>query len=366
MPSEHKSVTFRDKEDRELVWRAFAFSVAIALFCLSCWMIWTLGSTQSSLGMGNTQPFFVLPLIVIFGITALFSALTIASVVIHSMKMSDEHEALGLPKGSIRALIALSLIVIFAIMSIYMQGQLSPYYVKLANGTETFVEPTKAQENFALQTLTTVSTLVVAIAAFYFGTKSVATARGVYETATEIKKITPKSPFELNIEEQQVLYPIIVETTPEGEEVSGEVDKKSGKLEQVKENEFKFVPESTLSNGASVTLKFQIVKNAKATKNLEVKIIKKEAQEKSEITVKPDPIALDGNNLATIAVTTKPENLKVVGETSDSAKGELSLTAPNAFIYKPSDKFGKADTVTLTFTLEKDKAVFKKVNVTKR
>jgi hypothetical protein len=285
------------------------------------------------------------------------------------MNMDDKHEALGLPKGSIRALIALSLIVIFAMMAIYMQGQLVGTPYKYSNGTEVILPVTDAQQNFALQTLTTVSTLVVAIAAFYFGAKSVAAARGAVKTA-EIKRITPKSPFELNTDEQQVLYPIIVETEPEDEDVKETVGKEFGELTSTKHHEYKFKPSDKLKDGDSVTLTFQLANHPKTSKELEVKIKKKKSSEAPKlVSITPDKIELDGTNPITIKVVTEPENEKVnvKSEPNSKEKGEITTTNnPNEFQYKPTNKFTEKDKVTLIFSLDKNSSAKKEVTATKK
>jgi flagellar biosynthesis/type III secretory pathway M-ring protein FliF/YscJ len=139
----------------------------------------------------NLNSIFGFSLLVILGLIMFVVSLTLASVILHRMHLSSRSEALGLPSGSIRALIALSLIIIFAIMALYLYGNLAPQQIALnsnvtvvypngtqittLNSTSIMSEPSEAQKTFSLQTLTTVSTLVVAIASFYFGTKAAAT-----------------------------------------------------------------------------------------------------------------------------------------------------------------------------------------------
>jgi hypothetical protein len=93
-------------------------------------------------------------LTVISGIVAAFSALRLTSM----------KTALGLPEGSIRAIIALLLILIFILMAIYLMEA-----VFLDGGTSA------EAKNAATQLLATVGTLVAAVAAFYFGTGAVTT-----------------------------------------------------------------------------------------------------------------------------------------------------------------------------------------------
>jgi hypothetical protein len=107
------------------------------------------------------MPEVQLPLLVIAGVIGLLAAINCVAIAFAAIGISDPNEALGLPKGSIRALIALSLILIFAIMSTFLWWHLD------STNTE--------KVRFAQQILTTVSTLVVAIAGFYFGTRSAET-----------------------------------------------------------------------------------------------------------------------------------------------------------------------------------------------
>jgi hypothetical protein len=61
-----------------------------------------------------------LPLLAILGICALFGACCLVAVVFAQFGLGDQNQALGLPEGSIRAIIALSLIVLFSIIAIML------------------------------------------------------------------------------------------------------------------------------------------------------------------------------------------------------------------------------------------------------
>lgn len=61
-----------------------------------------------------------LPILAIFGIIILFGTLALVAMLFQSMGLSDKRWALALPAGSVRAAIALSLIVLFAIISIML------------------------------------------------------------------------------------------------------------------------------------------------------------------------------------------------------------------------------------------------------
>src|SRR3954465_3810570 len=59
------------------------------------------------------MPTVGLPILAIFGIMILFGALALISTLFARLDLSDSTQAFGLPEGSIRAAIALSLIVLF-------------------------------------------------------------------------------------------------------------------------------------------------------------------------------------------------------------------------------------------------------------
>jgi hypothetical protein len=206
----------------------------------------------------RSRPEILLTLIVIAGVVGLLASLAIVTVVTNFLDLSNPKEALGLPKGSVRALIALSLIVIFSIMSLYLYGQLA--------GT-----PSEEQTRFAQQILTTVSTLVVAVAAFYFGTKSVEVAK---EAVAKPKlKISPSEQVELDIKKDKGEQTIEVETTPEDEKIIWEIaGDKPETLVQMKPNEFKYTASKNLTDGTIVTLTFTSAKYSDVSKKLTVKI----------------------------------------------------------------------------------------------
>src|SRR5579871_3937980 len=60
-----------------------------------------------------------LPILTIVGVVALLGILTAVTVAFSALKLADPKQALGLPEGSVRAAIALCLIMIFAIVAIY-------------------------------------------------------------------------------------------------------------------------------------------------------------------------------------------------------------------------------------------------------
>jgi hypothetical protein len=177
-----------------------------------------LGSLVVLILFGNQRhDEYVLPLVAIVGVTALLLLLALVSVSFAAANLSDRTQALGLPEGSVQSVIAISLVVLFVILSIFL-------YDDLAGSTETEVKSisdlTKenaskfesrypkdlmlatagpnekdrytvyyrlpppdqatehAKEDFAKQLLVLIGTLVTAVASFYFGSRATAAARG--------------------------------------------------------------------------------------------------------------------------------------------------------------------------------------------
>ena len=156
-----------------------------------------------SLGTG-----IVVPLIAIAGIVCLLLVSTLVTVIFAKFGLADKAQALALPEGSVRAVIALALVVLFAIISIFLFGTLATgegsirrlivstavadgivsksmqsdskveiLSVVPGKGTTTIryrsrVSPEAA--DFAKQLLTLLGTLLTAVSSFYFGARTVA------------------------------------------------------------------------------------------------------------------------------------------------------------------------------------------------
>lgn len=152
-----------------------------------------------------------LPVLAISGVLVLLIGLGILAMAFSLFKLSDSGEALGLPPGSVRAVIALALVLLFAILSVFLYGDLSKGGVTtVANLTgdqkDLMVknipsvelvnvlgpkdkDPNKgtyqvsyrarnpASEDFAKQVLTMIGTLLTAVASFYFGAKTATSAQ---------------------------------------------------------------------------------------------------------------------------------------------------------------------------------------------
>jgi hypothetical protein len=195
--------------------------VAIALLLAGDVLTYVLLSNGSSDGVVGFREIVVL----IGGFGTLTLLLYLGAVILRAIDLGSPSQALGMPEGSIRALIAMSLILIFAIVGFVVlkgsAGQASTSHGltqaqidTLRTGGATVVtqdllpvaagapapsaglerydvaviQPMTADaHNFALQLLTTVSTLLVAVAGFYFGARSVAQAQKTVQDELLIK-----------------------------------------------------------------------------------------------------------------------------------------------------------------------------------
>ena len=152
------------------------------------------------IGLWSSSPTVRFTLIGLAGAIGVISALALISIALTNLGLYAKGEPLGLPAGSIQAIIAVGLIVFFVIGMIYYFENIThpdPYEIHGitqeqlgnitgnqimasfpdANGTYTVVlqlVPSQNSIDFAKQVLTTLSTLVVAVSAFYFGSRTAA------------------------------------------------------------------------------------------------------------------------------------------------------------------------------------------------
>ena len=287
-------------------------------------------------------------LFIIAGVVCLLASLTITSVVISALNMGDRNQALGLPRGSVRALIALSLIIVFAMTSLSLFRELQGNRTKDEEGNWILIEPSEESVRFAQQILTTVSTLVVAVSSFYFGSRSVEVARRAVETPN-LRVISPTSPAKLVKDEGKEL-PIKVEATPENEPINWDIKKDDkGSLVQVKPYEFIYTrgpsPEDI------VTLTFKLRNYPDVTAELEVKALELSV---SKPEAKPAKLAKTKGTTLQIEIETKPKpddqpvEGSIVGDDEESLKPKESGKFKEwVYTRGPSPE----DIVTLTFKL---------------
>lgn len=253
---------------------------------------------------GIFQPEIILPLVVITGIVALLATLAITAATFGLFNISDSKQALGLPAGSIQAVIALSLILIFAVVALYASGgtksqelkstglsraqlrSIPPQQivqvqrVKGKKGKASYtvvrsIEDQNARE-INIQLLSTVSTLVIAVAGFYFGSKSVQegvkAARGPARNRS-LNIASPVSPHPHPLGRK--LKGIKVHTSPRGTRVKWAVhgDAK-GEMSQREDGTYTYTPGEGKKAGESVGLHFAQVDDPKASDTLVVHLTK--------------------------------------------------------------------------------------------
>jgi F0F1-type ATP synthase membrane subunit a len=160
-----------------------------------------------------------LPILAIFGIMILFGAMALVSTLFARLSLSDKREALALPPGSIRAAIALALIVLFSIISIMLYQSLAGPYVmrQLSEADKTAIvanpvnhvlavmsvtcqvkdasaakdstvlcydvhlvrQPGQEASDLAKQLLVMIGTLMTSVTSFYFATQATAASNAL-------------------------------------------------------------------------------------------------------------------------------------------------------------------------------------------
>jgi hypothetical protein len=147
-----------------------------------CFVAFILLFVMLGFGLYKSEMTIKLPLLVIIGVMALFTTLALVAVTFSVAGLSDPSQALGLPEGSVRAAIALALIVIFSITAIF-------FYNSLASR----VDPATPlpSDDFAKQVFTIVGTLMTAVVSFYFATRSATTTAATPVSTPELTSVTP-------------------------------------------------------------------------------------------------------------------------------------------------------------------------------
>jgi hypothetical protein len=339
----------------------------------------------------EVDPTIGMVFIVIFGIIDLISVLSVSSKSYISTNLACKEEALGLPAGSIRALIALGLIIIFAIMAIFMYNRLTPSGLLLtipanqtlvfANGTTLqnpsgialMTEPSQAMRDFSTQTLTTVSTLVVALAGFYFGTKAVNSGKDNSEKDDKAKDKSEKAAnksLETNVEteedefkvkppvSQQIGKPLTIkiENIPKGdtaELIAVEGDKRQAfsPTKRTVKGDIIYKPSPEHENTITAILALKSKDKIKATKELPIVLESLAVTRKGSGKTKAGtPVTFD---VKTISAAGNKPHISVHGD--DHAKLDTTKLEKGEFTYTPSQKSSggrKDDKVVVDITLK--------------
>jgi hypothetical protein len=245
---------------------------------------------------GRFTPEIALTILLLAGVVAFIVVMTIAVTVLSTLGLTSRNSAFGAPEGTIRAIIAIDLVIIFAMTSVYLYGQLKSVPVqKLTAITQqelASISPAKiisqvpndqdptltdvtiqlernpTSDDFAKQMLTTISTLVVAVAGFYFGTQAVKVSKDTIEHAS-LHILDPKSPATL--ESGKNTMTIRLATKPVGMAIEGRVNGRADEsLKQIRYDEFEFTRSTAITGKA--TLEFMLVGKPDEVQTIEVTI----------------------------------------------------------------------------------------------
>lgn len=206
---------------KALVWSA---GVSIGVLAATVGLLILLASSDTT--GGNTEA--ALSLVFVAATVVLVLVVSALAIVLRRLGLTDGTQAMGLPAGSIRAVIALLLIMLFFIAAVFIfnrsqntfeegdlrtiEGVSVEQYAAipttdLKSATERTVDDavvydvvlyppsknTETSDDLAKQLVTTVGTLVTAVAAFYFGTAT-AGKRGKREDGESEPATAPSAP----------------------------------------------------------------------------------------------------------------------------------------------------------------------------
>ena len=152
------------------------YNIGVGVLCFGAFILLFL-MLRGGLQSGDAT--IRLPILLITGVMALFATLALVAVTFSVAGLSDETQALGLPEGSVRAAIALSLIVIFAITSIYLYSSMKDS------------SPASPGVEFAKQVFAVVGTLMTSVASFYFASRAATPTTKPAVSAPKLASITP-------------------------------------------------------------------------------------------------------------------------------------------------------------------------------
>jgi hypothetical protein len=195
----------------------------------------------------DTSPEISQTIILVIGLGGLVALLVISVTIFRATQLLNKDSAFGLPEGTIRAIIAIGLILIFAMVSVFIYYQVKnpptsreivmteEQYQQVPVESIIFAKPDKdnselftvilAQprnqnsDDIAKQLLTTIGTLAVAVAGFYFGTQTKSSQRQEVSSASpEITDFSPKGgkqgqPINLEIVGKNLTQPKAVKFT---------------------------------------------------------------------------------------------------------------------------------------------------------
>lgn len=167
------------------IWQAGVITIVVT-FVVTIAFIWVV-----SKALDGGQDSVRLPLLIVAAVVGLLGAIAFVVVAFSLYGLHDGNEPLGLPEGSIPALLALLILVIFASMTIFFVSSMQSRPLPASSNAAARTTPAASNktdygvaDDLAKQVLTILGTLLTAIASFYFGSQSAASA---------VKAATPRA-----------------------------------------------------------------------------------------------------------------------------------------------------------------------------
>jgi len=238
----------------------------LVLFAFLSFLLPVFGVGMTMLGIwffnkdALTNPAVIVPVVLLGSVLAVVGGLAFLAIVMYYLRLTTKSTALGLPDGSVRAVIAISLLFLFAIMAVTLYFDLRVYQ-----------KDPLISADVAKQLITVVATLAVSVAGFYFGTSSVAAAvRAVARVEPRLQVAEPASPQYLSTAPGSLLKNIRLVSQPGGEPLGWRVSgDENAQLTQTEPNVFRY--ERGPKSSDNVTLVFSLLNHPEATAVLEVR-----------------------------------------------------------------------------------------------
>ncbi len=168
--------------------------VVFGLLALGAWAMKVLGLNDDAVR---------LPLLVIAGLVSLIALLAVMAIAFKTVSLANQTQALGLPEGTVRAVIALSLILIFAVVTVYLFSDLSCGEkqaideAQTSTATDTAVKATNTAAAVAPPVAPTTPPVITATDATSKAVDAAKTAADAATKAAEAaSKATPLSPVD--------------------------------------------------------------------------------------------------------------------------------------------------------------------------
>lgn len=252
---------------------SFQLIAGIGLAVIAVFGLFAIGTLVGALRQREVfLPEIALPILALSGVIVVLIALGSVATLLDTFGLTDHRHALALPEGTIRAVLAVTLVLMFPIMTLYL-------YSTVANATATSTGITAEQvealpddrivsmssrqaggetvydvqlragsttsDQLAQQLVTIVGTLVASLAAFYFGAQSVRAASDAVLAATtsasSLHVLSPTGDATLDAAQGTQLTDIRIATVPADAVVDWElVGDGDGELAMVGQNVFRY------------------------------------------------------------------------------------------------------------------------------